>query len=72
MPANAAPVDDWITATSAAARLGVTQRTLRNLELKGEGPPVYRLIGRTVRYRLSEVDAWISSRASFQVSARQD
>ncbi|UEM08224.1 hypothetical protein JL101_036395 (plasmid) [Skermanella rosea] len=40
---------------------------LRKLEVKGEGPPVYRFTPRMVRYRRSEVDAWIRSRASHSV-----
>jgi predicted DNA-binding transcriptional regulator AlpA len=33
--------------------------TVRNERWRGAGPPVYRIGGRQVRYRLDEVLAWI-------------
>lgn len=46
-----------------ARRLGVTPRTLKRWAVAGRGPRAYKLGPRTVRYRRSEVDAWLESRA---------
>jgi predicted DNA-binding transcriptional regulator AlpA len=36
-------------------------RTIYNWRLRGEGPPAYR-VGKYLRYRRSEVDAWLEGR----------
>ena len=38
---------------------GVTDRTARNWAAKGIGPRIYRPGGGDIRYRLSEVLAWL-------------
>ena len=44
----------------AAALLGYTPRTLAVWRHRGEGPPHVRINGRTVRYRRSDLEAWIA------------
>jgi excisionase family DNA binding protein len=41
--------------------IDIPPRTIYNWRLRGEGPPAYR-VGRHLRFRRSEVDAWLDSR----------
>jgi predicted DNA-binding transcriptional regulator AlpA len=41
--------------------IDIPPRTIYNWRLRGEGPPAYR-VGRHLRSRRSEVDAWLDSR----------
>lgn len=50
------PSRRWITQSEAADRLGVTDRTIRNLIARGELTG-YRLGRRTIRLDANEVDA---------------
>lgn len=45
----------------AAERLGLAESTLEKLRVSGDGPPFARL-GRSVRYRPSDIDAWTAAR----------
>jgi len=45
----------------AAARLCLAESTLEKLRVSGDGPPFVKL-GRAVRYRLADLDAWASER----------
>lgn len=56
-----------LTDEQLAPRLEVSPSTLRHWRSRGEGPPFFKLGGRLVRYRWSEVEAWIE--ASREVSA---
>ena len=51
-----------MTLADLAEFLGVPVGTLYGWRHRGEGPPGYR-IGRHVRYRRGEVEAWIESQA---------
>lgn len=42
--------------------LGVPVKTLYDWRWKGEGPPGYR-VGRHVRYRVEDVEAWLEEHA---------
>jgi len=42
-----------------AARLGVTPQTIYDLRSQGRGPRGVR-VGRQLRFRVSEVDAWLA------------
>jgi hypothetical protein len=42
--------------------LGVTIETLAALRRRGEGPPYSELNCRTVRYAISDLQAWVSAR----------
>jgi excisionase family DNA binding protein len=54
-PEVAQPV---LTLSELAARLSVSAQTLYDLRSKGRGPRGFR-IGRELRFRASEVDAWL-------------
>ncbi len=62
-PQRAIPADPEaaLLPTEAALLLGLSPRTLEGLRFKGEGPPYFR-IRRGVRYRRSDVVAWIEAR----------
>lgn len=51
----------------AAERLGVTPETLRNWRWRGDGPPFVKL-GRAVRYRLSDLSAWLDAQTRTSTS----
>jgi hypothetical protein len=42
----------------AAERLMLAPATLRNMRWRGDGPPFIR-IGRTIRYRLTDLAVWL-------------
>ena len=50
--------DELLTARELAAELKVSLRTLERWRAQGIGP-VYVRLGRTVRYRRSDVNAWL-------------
>lgn len=55
-----ADIDDrMLTRREAAEYLGMAEQTLAQWTWRGEGPPVYRY-SRRVRYRLSDLRAWVS------------
>ncbi len=45
-----------------AAYLGIPEATMHQWRHKGVGPRGYR-VGRHVKYRLSEIDAWLEQQA---------
>ena len=45
----------------AAAYIRLSKPTLERLRLKGDGP-CYAKMGKAVRYRRSDLDAWLASR----------
>lgn len=51
--------DPFLTLSELAARLSVSQQTLYDLRSQGRGPLGFR-IGRELRFRASEVDAWLA------------
>lgn len=57
--ADPGPADGWLSTQAAAKRLGVTPRTLYRFIDQGE-LPAYRM-GRVIRLRTSEVDAYIET-----------
>lgn len=54
----------FLTADEAAAYLGFSKGTLSNWRIQRKGPPYSRSHGTTgaVRYRLSDLDAWMTAR----------
>jgi len=57
-PANG----DWLTNAEAASLLRLTPDTLRSYRVKGRGPNYYKN-GNMVRYRRSEVEAYLYGEA---------
>jgi len=45
---------------SVASKLNISVATLRKRRLQGR-PPQWKKLGRSVRYRAEDVDAWIES-----------
>ena len=52
---------DWLS-----GYLGIPQHSLYNWRQRGEGPPAYR-IGKHLRYRRGDVEAWLDSRRDGKV-----
>ena len=48
---------EWLTMAQAAARLGVTRKSLESWRSTGCAPPAVR-IGRSVRFNARDLDAW--------------
>jgi excisionase family DNA binding protein len=55
--------DRLLTSAEVATLLGVTDRTLRNWGAKRIGPRHVRVGRKYIRYRASDVDAWLDSNA---------
>lgn len=60
--------DKLLTTAEVADLLRITPGTLRLWRHRQQGPPSYAY-GRQVVYKTSEVDAWLESKRSEQVSA---
>lgn len=58
---DASVADDFLTTDEVGAILRVTAIYLRQMRLTGRGPS-YVKVGKLVRYRRGDVDAWIASR----------
>jgi len=54
--------DKLLSTQAAAAYLGMTVRFLENRRVVGGGPRFIRLSRRTVRYRQSDLEAWLDQR----------
>jgi predicted DNA-binding transcriptional regulator AlpA len=52
-----------LTPAEVSAQLGLTQGALAQLRYTGGGPLFIKLTAKAVRYRQSDLDAWIASRA---------
>ena len=53
----------------AAARIGLSAKTLTNKRVAGDGPPFVKM-GRSVRYRVADLDAWMAARVINSTSER--
>ncbi len=53
-------MNELLSTDQAAARCGLSPRTLEKLRITGGGAPYVKL-GRAVRYELADLDAWIAS-----------
>jgi predicted DNA-binding transcriptional regulator AlpA len=51
-----------LTQREAAALLHLSERTLERWRVAGDGPKHVRLGHRSIRYRLTEIEAYITSR----------
>lgn len=54
--------DPLIDEKQAAEYLGYTTRALQNWRLRGGGPRFVRVSARSIRYRISDIEAWIEAR----------
>lgn len=52
--------DEFVSDATLAKRLNLSQATLQKWRLNGTGPRFLKL-GRAVRYRVSDVEAWLAS-----------
>jgi excisionase family DNA binding protein len=59
---SVAPPDPLLTAEECAAYLKIPLQTIYDWRYRGIGPRAYK-IGRYLRFRLSDVDAWIDAQA---------
>lgn len=50
-----------VNTAGASTRTGLAVATLNNLRVAGNGPPFLKL-GRSVRYRVADLDAWLAER----------
>lgn len=53
---------ELLTTIEASQYVRLTKLTLARMRVTGEGPPYYKLGERSVRYRRSDLDAWLESR----------
>ena len=53
-----------------AEYLGLTVQALAHLHFRGDGPPSMR-VGRSIRYRWEDVDAWLDARKIHGSNDRQ-
>ena len=53
-----------MTPQQVARYIGVSDAALRLWRSRGEGPPFFKAGPRLVRYRRTDIDAWIESRLS--------
>lgn len=68
-PATAAagPRGPLATPAEVAAYLGVPVKTLYQWKYRGIGPHVHK-VGRHLRYRWHEVDAWLNAQAKYDLA----
>jgi len=59
--------DPLLTTRNASAFLGLSRRWLAKLRLTGDGPPFIKL-GRQVRYRLGDLEAWLNGQVRSSTS----
>ena len=52
-------IQQWVNSATAARHLGMSEKTLEAYRSSGRGPSFVRPNGRIVRYRISELDAWM-------------
>ena len=53
--------EPWVNVDACAEHIGVSVPQLYSLNHRGEGPPAVR-VGRRLKSRLTEVDAWLEGR----------
>lgn len=61
-----------LSTIEAAARLNIHPETLKRWRAEGRSPAYVKLAGKAVRYRASDIEAWISNStvSPLQVDAR--
>ena len=61
--------DRWVKTEEAAQHVGIAVPTLEKARVYGNSPP-YSKVGRSVRYRLSDLDAWMSAQVVASTSQK--
>ncbi|MEU5440110.1 helix-turn-helix transcriptional regulator [Streptomyces griseofuscus] len=67
-PATAAARGPLATPAEVASYLGVPVKTLYQWKYRGIGPNVHK-VGRHLRYRWTEVDAWVNAQTAYDLTA---
>ncbi|MFE9168292.1 helix-turn-helix transcriptional regulator [Streptomyces kebangsaanensis] len=67
-PATAAGRGPLATSAEIAEYLGVPVKTLSQWKYRGTGPKMHK-VGRHLRYRWREVDAWLDRQTSYDLTA---
>ncbi|MCP3963421.1 MAG: helix-turn-helix domain-containing protein [bacterium] len=62
-------IDPLLTTEETAAYVGATPRTLEAWRVRGGGPPFVKVSRRMVRYRLSDLAAWVEERLQTSTSS---
>lgn len=55
-------IDALLDTKALGRRIGKTATAIYTMRCRGDGPPAIR-IGRTLRFRSSDVEAWLDSKA---------
>jgi len=65
VPAPTPPEDRerYVTDVEVAKRLGVSRECLQAMRRRGDGPPYFRVARRAVRYKVDDVERWLSERS---------
>ena len=60
----------FLTSKELAEFLAVPISTVRDWRLRGQGPPAYKF-GRSVRFRISDVEGWIEAQSHEQPETKR-
>jgi hypothetical protein len=52
---------EWLTANQAATYVKLSARALEQMRGEHRGPKYYRIGPRIIRYRIPDLDAWLTS-----------
>ena len=66
---NPQPSAAILTPAQAAARLGVTTKTLERWRGTGDGPRFARITSKTIRYRSQDLDTFVEDRLRSSTAA---
>jgi excisionase family DNA binding protein len=66
----AVATEEFVSTKQLAAQLGLTEVTLCQWRHRGQGPAFIRM-GRTVRYRRTDVESWLAARTVGASASRE-
>lgn len=69
---HVSPCSNLVTEVQASKILGFTIRALQAWRTSGKGPKFIKISSRAVRYRLSDLEQWISSKERCSTSSCQN
>lgn len=64
LPERQSVQQEYLTPKQAAEYLGIAQQTVYNWRSRRDGPPALRLGPRYLRYKRSDLDAWMQGGGS--------